>query len=172
MDSKDARVMRKSLFGKRRKKQEVKPELKGRRQGQIGIDISGIDKQSQKNILEALRKEKADVFLVKQDEERERMGPLEVWNNAFLAMAKAVDGFLLEQGCPKPKSMGERFSYLYDLESKNPEIADLGEQLASRFTMHQVCFAESREEFAEEEIRKTLEIIRSITKRGKGLNES
>ena len=54
-----------------RKKEEVKPELKGRRQGQLALDIRGIDKQSQKNILQALAREKADFFLVKEDEERE-----------------------------------------------------------------------------------------------------
>lgn len=151
----------------RRKKQGVKPEPKYRRQGQIAIDIRGIDRKSQKNILEALAKEKADVFLVKEGEEMEGTVPLEVWNNVFLAMTKALDAFLVEQGCPEPKSMGERFSYLHGLESRNPEIAELSEKLASRFAMHQVCFAERREEFAEEEIKKTREIIKSITKRGK-----
>jgi len=53
----------------RRKKREVKPSFEGRRQGQLALDIRGIDKQSQKNILEALAREKADVFLIKGDHE-------------------------------------------------------------------------------------------------------
>jgi hypothetical protein len=77
-------------------------------------------------------------------------------------MMRDIDLFLVKHGCSKPKSNAERFSYLHDLESKNPEIADLSEKLAARFAMHQVCFAERREEFAEEEINKTREIINNL----------
>ena len=49
-------MTRKNLWNKlRRKKQEVKPELKYRRQGEIAIDISGLDRKSQKNILRAFK---------------------------------------------------------------------------------------------------------------------
>ena len=71
------RMTRKSLFGKLgRREREVEPEMKGRRQGQLALDIRGLDRKSQKNILDALKKEKADVFLVKEDKdvESERRG--------------------------------------------------------------------------------------------------
>ena len=51
-------MTRKSILDKlRRKKQEPEPEPKYRKQGEIAIDISGLDRKSQINIARALAEE-------------------------------------------------------------------------------------------------------------------
>jgi hypothetical protein len=51
-------MTRKGILDKlRRKKQEVKPEPKYRKQGEIAIDISGLDRKSQINVARALAEE-------------------------------------------------------------------------------------------------------------------
>jgi len=91
-------------------------------------------------------------------------------DEAFLAAVKAIDEFLVKRGYPEPERHGERFRYLRYLESADPEVAraELSEKLGARFgKAREACFYGGEIELAEEEVRKSrelVELIRSLSK--------
>jgi len=89
----------------------------------------------------------------------------EACNKAFLAVTKAVDEFLVARGYPEPERHADRFSYVHDLEKKDPHVAKTGlsDRLGARFGLsHEACFYGGRIEFAEDEIRKSKALIKLI----------
>ena len=81
----------------------------------------------------------------------------EACTKAFLDLTTAVDEYLLTRTCPEPKCHADRFGYAYDLEKKDPCVAEIGlsERLGARFDLfHEACFHDSME-FAEDEIKKS-----------------